>query len=81
MDQGSGWNAILQYSFLRVFANDGIIDARELAMIEKLATEDGVVDEQERAVLSKLFARVAPDRLSPDVREEIARFKGAHGIP
>ena len=81
MEQGSGWNAILQYSFLRVFANDGIIDARELAMIEKLATADGVVDEHERSVLSILFGRVAAERLSPDVREEIARFKDAHGIP
>jgi hypothetical protein len=33
----SNANAIMQYSFLYVFANDGTIDAQELAMIEKLA--------------------------------------------
>ena len=48
----------MQYSFLRVFANDGTIDAEELAMLEKLALEDGSVDPRERDVLSRIFARV-----------------------
>ena len=36
-NRDSSWNAIMQYSFLRVFANDGTIDANELAMLERLA--------------------------------------------
>ena len=32
---GRAWNAIMQYSFLHVFANEGSIDAQELTMFEK----------------------------------------------
>lgn len=77
----SAWNAIMQYSFIKVFATDGIIDADELAMLERLALEDGEVDEQERGVLSKVFARVDLETLAPGVRDEIERFKLAHAIP
>ena len=54
----SNANAIMQYSFLYVFANDGTIDGQELAMLEKLALEDGTVDAQERDILSRIFSRV-----------------------
>ena len=47
--QTSSWNEIMQYSFLAVFANDGRIDAAEMAFLEKLALRDGTVDPQERA--------------------------------
>jgi uncharacterized membrane protein YebE (DUF533 family) len=77
----SAWNAIMQYSFLRVFANDGTIDSDELAMIEKLALEDGVVDDQERAVLSRIFARISSDTVTPDVWQEVCRFKERYQIP
>jgi tellurite resistance protein len=77
----SSWNAIMQYSFLKVFANDGIIDASELAMLQRLALEDGQVDEKERKVLSGVFARVEPQTLDPQVRDEIARFKAQYAIP
>jgi hypothetical protein len=78
---GSAWNRIMQYSFIKVFSTDGIIDEHELSMLERLALEDGKVDNQERVVLSKIFARVHPDDLEPAVREEIARFKVEHSIP
>ena len=71
----------MQYSFLVAFANDGTIDAKELAMFEKLALEDGVVDEQERAVLSRVFARVNPATVSKEVWDEICRFKSEYQIP
>jgi hypothetical protein len=78
---GSAWNAIMQYSFLRVFANDGTIDEAELAMLEKLALEDGQVDDDERAVLGRIFARVNRDTVTPDVWDEVCRFKERHSIP
>lgn len=78
---GSAWNAIMQYSFLRVFANDGTIDADELSMLERLALEDGRVDEEERNVLSRIFARIDADSVAPEVWEEICRFKERYGIP
>jgi hypothetical protein len=78
---GSAWNAIMQYSFIKVFATDGIIDAAELAMLERLALADGQVDDQERSVLSRVFSRVTPDMLDPQVWEEIQRFKSVHSIP
>jgi hypothetical protein len=77
----SAWNAIMQYSFLRVFANDGTIDAAELAMLEKLALEDGKVDDAEREVLGRIFARVSSDTVSEEVWSEVCRFKEHHAIP
>ena len=79
-NRDSSWNAIMQYSFLRVFANDGTIDTQELAMLEKLALQDGIVDEEERDVLSRIFSRVTQATVSPDVWDEIVRFKAAYGI-
>jgi hypothetical protein len=76
---GSG-NAILQYSFLHVFANDSTIDAGELAMIERLAMKDGVVDDQERKVIGRIFARVSEETVSKEVWGEICRFKAAYQI-
>ena len=79
-DDGSAWHDILQYSFLKVFANDELIDAAELEALRKLALSDGVVDAQERMVLAEVFARVEGADLDPAVREEIARFRAEHGI-
>ena len=82
MPTGNGsWNAIMQYSFLHVFANDGSIDAQELAMLERLALSDAMVDDKERAVLAQIFARVSEDTVSPEVWAEVCRFKQEHGIP
>ena len=77
----SGWNAIMQYSFLRVFADDGTISADELAMFQRLAMADGVVDDKERSVLAKIFARVNEQTVTHEVWEGIARFKAQHQIP
>jgi tellurite resistance protein len=78
---GSSWNAIMQYSFLHVFANDGHIDHDELQMLERLALQDGDVDPQERDVLSRVFARVSPKTVDPAVLEEIEQFKARFKIP
>jgi len=78
--QESAWRQIVQYSFLKVFADDMLIDAAELAMLEKLALLDGVVDAQEKVVLAGIFKRVEGFALEPGVREEIDRFRAEHGI-
>ena len=79
--QTSSWNEIMQYSFLAVFANDGRIDAAEMAFLEKLALRDGTVDPQERAVLSRIFSKVDQESVTPDVWAEILSFKERHDIP
>jgi hypothetical protein len=78
---GSSWNAIMQYSFLHVFANDGLIDQHELQMLERLALQDGVIDDRERNVLTQVFARVNEAGLDPEVWTEIQRFKTQFEIP
>jgi len=80
-NNGSNWNAIMQYSFLHVFANDGLIDRDELQMIQRLALQDGTVDPQERDVLTRVFARVSPASVEPEVWSEIERFKEQFDIP
>jgi hypothetical protein len=79
-NKGSSWNAIMQYSFLHVFANDATIDAHELQMLERLALEDGDVDDHERSILARVFNRVTAQDVAPDVWEEIVRFKARHRI-
>jgi uncharacterized tellurite resistance protein B-like protein len=76
---GSAWNAIMQYAFLRIFANDGRLDAAELAMLERLATADGVVDERERRTLSNILAR-ADAGATDEMRESIAAFRQRYAI-
>jgi hypothetical protein len=71
---------ILGYSFLRVFASDGALDAGELEMIEKLALRDGVIDSKEKAVLSRIFDRIDPERMDAGVKDSIERFRQRHGI-
>jgi hypothetical protein len=70
----------MRYTFLRVFANDRVLDSAELRFIEKLALRDGQVDDDERAVLRRIFARITPDMVRADVRDEIDRFKRQFGI-
>ena len=77
----SSWNAIMQYSFLRVFANNGTIDSEELVMMERLAMEDGKMDDRERTVLANIFSRVSVESVSAEVWESIAQFKLRHDIP
>jgi len=72
---------MMQYSFLRVFANNGTIDADELAMLERLAMRDGVVDDRERTVLANILARVTPETVTAEVWESIEQFKARHDIP
>ena len=69
------------YSFLRVFADDGTIDAAELALLEKLALQDRQIDVEERDVLANIFARVTPEQVDPSLWLEIEEFKARVGIP
>ncbi|MBL6752607.1 MAG: hypothetical protein ISP90_19000 [Nevskia sp.] len=78
---GSERDAIMRYSFLVAFANDGTIDGDELAFIKRLALRDGVVDDGERDVLSRIFARVSQAGVAPEVWQELQAFKQEHGIP
>lgn len=71
----------MQYSFIRIFANDGTIDADELAMLERLAMADGLMDDRERNVLTTIFSRVNPEVVSDEVRDGIEQFKARHQIP
>lgn len=68
------------YSFLVVFANDRVLDANELVMLERIALRDGLVDEDEKARLQDIFARAAEHDLDAGVRAEIERFRERHGF-
>jgi hypothetical protein len=77
----SAANAIMQYSFLHVFASDRTIDSAKLAMLERLALSNARVDDEERAVLARIFARIAEGDVSTDVWNEVIRFKAQYQIP
>ncbi|MEQ8231109.1 MAG: hypothetical protein RLW61_07160 [Gammaproteobacteria bacterium] len=80
MNPDSRADDIARYAFLVVFANDDLIDAGELAFMERIALADGVVDAAERATLRAIFDRVDAARLAPEVRAEVAAFRARHGI-
>lgn len=71
---------ILGYSFLVVFANDGIIDAEEFEMMKQLALADKVVVDDERNVLRHIFERPNPAEMSLEVRSEIRAFREKYNI-
>lgn len=77
---GSAWNAMMQYAFLRVFANDGQLDKEELAMLERLAMADGQMDERERRTLSTILSR-AEVGASDEVHQSINAFRARYDIP
>lgn len=76
----SNWTQLVQYSFLKVFADDEMIDASEWAALKKIALADGVVDATEKVVLAKIFDRVDPKSLEPKVRADIEAFRAKHGF-
>ena len=80
MEPKSTAKQLMGYSFLVVFANDGTIDEKELAMLERIALRDNVIDDNERRVLRKIFSRVTKEDLTEKVWEEIERFRSKYEI-
>lgn len=71
---------LIGYSFLVMFANDGVIDADELHFLEHLALADDEIDDAEREALRGIFARVDPERLAPALRQELADFRRRYAV-
>lgn len=71
---------LIGYSFLVMFANDGVIDADELHFLEHLALADDEIDDAEREALRGIFARVDLDRLAPALRQEIEDFRRRYTV-
>lgn len=71
---------LIGYSFLVMFANDGIIDLDELHFLERVALSDGEIDDEERKALRAIFARADVTRLSAEVAAEIRDFRARYGI-
>ena len=71
---------LIGYSFLVMFANDGIIDLDELHFLERVALSDGEIDDEERKALRAIFARADVTRLSTEVAAEIREFRARYGI-
>ena len=80
MREGSSSVEMMEYSFLVIFANNGHLDAAELALLKRLALEDGKVDEREREVLHNIFERALARDVTPEVEAEIVRFPERYKI-
>ena len=79
-DTDSRAREIMNYSFLVAFANDGILDSRELEFMKKLALKDGKVDDEERKVLSAVFERANKHNLDENTAAEIKEFRSKYEI-
>lgn len=73
-------NELMQYSFLKVFADNRTIDADELRFLERLALRDQVVDNRERSTLRAIFERVTEEMVTPDVWLEMRTFRRRHAF-
>ena len=71
---------LVGYSFLVMFANDGLIDADELHFLKRVALSDGEVDEAERRALRGIFARANFSLMSTEVKAEIKEFRARYDI-
>lgn len=71
---------VIGYSFLVMFANDGVIDLDELHFLEHLALSDGAIDDDERRALRAIFARADASRMSAAVKAEIAQFRALYNV-
>ncbi|MCC6706474.1 MAG: hypothetical protein IT492_02840 [Gammaproteobacteria bacterium] len=71
---------LIGYSFLVMFANDGVIDADELHFLERVALDDGEIDDDERRALRAIFARADALKMSAEVAAEIAQFRAQYAI-
>lgn len=80
MTNDSAARDIMNYSFLVAFADDDTICEKELGMITRLALRDGVIDDEERIVMREVFDRAHTGNITPDVREEIKRFREKYDI-
>jgi len=76
----SGGKYLVCYSFLVILANDYILDANEIIMLEKLALSDGRIDDEERELLRNLLNRLEKRDMAVDVRREIDQFREANNI-
>lgn len=76
----SNARALMNYSFLVVFANDNTVDTEELAMLERIALEDRVVDDEEKVVLRNIFSRIDTATMDEAIQKEIKRFRTEYNI-
>lgn len=80
MDEHSSAKRLMGYAFLVVFANDDIIEERELEMLKKIALEDMKIDEDEKRVLQRIFSRVTKKQVTDAVWSAIMKFREEYDI-
>jgi uncharacterized tellurite resistance protein B-like protein len=71
---------LIGYSFLVMFAKDGVINAEELHFLEHIALSDGEVDDEERAALRHIFSRADYAHMEPAVCAEIEAFRARYAV-
>ena len=65
---------------VRVFANDGTIDMRELEHLLSVALRDGNVNDDERRVLRNVLGRVRENEVTPAVWARMREVRTQYGI-
>ncbi len=70
----------IAFESIKVFTDDGVLDAGEFGFLLGLALRDNSVDEDERRVLAKVFSQAELGTLTPVVRERIAEARALHNI-
>ena len=64
----------------KCFANDGVLDIRELETLMNMARRDRKIDDDEKKVLSDVFARVREPDVSHAVWERIKEVRNWYDI-
>ncbi|MBD8525749.1 hypothetical protein [Pseudomarimonas arenosa] len=61
----------MSFESIRCFADDGRLDARELRKLIDIARRDGVMDPNEMRVLRSIIAKIRPEEVDAEMRQEL----------
>ncbi|MEM1205947.1 MAG: hypothetical protein AAGN66_22135 [Acidobacteriota bacterium] len=65
----------IAYSSIRVFADDGTLDMKELEFLLGLALRDDSIDDDEKRVLASIFDKATAAGVTEDVASRIQQVR------
>ncbi len=70
----------LSFKSIQCFANDGKLDAEELAKLVAIAERDGTFDQNEIRVLRSIIQKIKPEEIDAAMKERLAELSRKLGF-
>lgn len=65
----------MTFQSINCFADDGVIDHKELQSIFAIAMRDGVVDDNEKRVLKNIIGKIKPAELNDSMLAQLEEIR------